>query len=257
MLRGMYSSISAMINLQEKQSVITSNLANMNTIGYKSESLISKSFDEVILSNKDKYINGDGRNQTLGSLSLGVKIDDNITNFSQGTLVETNNQTDVAIDGRGFFTIRDSAGKEFYSRDGAFKVNSQGYLVTSAGHFVLGNNINGNKEPIYVGNRDININNQGEVFLDSNLSYKILISDFNDYNSLNKVGDNLYSSSENPSIGNTYSIKAGFKEGSNVDMIEQSTLLMTNLRAFEANQKVVQVMDSTLNKIANEIGSIR
>ena len=72
MLRGMYSSISAMINLQASQSVITNNMANINTTGFKSETLISKSFDELVLSNRDKYVNGQGKKQELGSLNLTI-----------------------------------------------------------------------------------------------------------------------------------------------------------------------------------------
>ncbi|MGL5693923.1 MAG: flagellar hook-basal body complex protein, partial [Peptostreptococcaceae bacterium] len=140
MLRGMYSSVSAMVNLQASQSIITNNLANINTTGYKSETLVSKSFEELMISNRDKYVNGQGKAQQIGGLSLGVKIDDTITNHMQGTFVETNNRTDFAINGKGFFTVRDAAGKEFYTRDGVFKVNSQGYLVTTAGHYVMGRN---------------------------------------------------------------------------------------------------------------------
>ena len=257
MLRGMYSSVSAMINLQANQSVITNNIANINTTGYKSETLISKSFDEIMLGNRDKYINGEGKYQEIGGLSFGVRIDDTITNHEQGTFIETNNKSDFAIEGKGFFTISDASGKNFYTRDGVFKVNSQGYLVTSAGHYVVGVNQNTDvAEPIYVGNREISVDNKNNLLLNSQISYKFNVVDFDNYNDMNKVGDNIYSST-NPKLSNNYNLKQGFKEGSNVDMIDSTSELMANLRAFEANQKVVQIMDSTLSKIANEIGAVR
>ena len=82
------------------------------------------------------------------------------------------------------------------------------------------------------------------------------IVDFQDYNSLNKVGSNLYTG-EGATATNNYTVKNMQIEGSNVDIIQSTADLMSNLRAFEANQKVVQIMDSTLSKIANEIGTVR
>lgn len=257
MLRGMYSSISAMINLQANQSIITNNIANANTNGYKSESLISKSFDEMMLSNSDRYVNGKGNTQNIGGLSLGVKIDETVTNYTQGTFIETDNETDFAIDGDGFFTVTDTQGNRFYTRDGAFKVGSQGYLMTNSGYYVMGYNSNtGNLERINVDDKQVTMDNNGNLLLDNKISYRFNIADFNNYDNLKKIGENLYTGT-NSTVKNNYNVVQGYKEGSNVDIIEQSALLMTNLRAYEANQKVVQAMDSTLNKIANEIGSVR
>lgn len=257
MLRGIYSSISAMINLQASQSVITNNMANINTTGFKSETLISKSFDELVLSNRDKYVNGQGKKQELGSLNPGVRIDEVNTNYTQGTIVSTDNDTDFALNGKGFFTIEDREGNRRYTRDGVFKVNSMGYLVTTTGDSVLGVNQTTNAlEPIYVGNQKISMDNRNNILLDSRLAYRFNIVDFQDYNTLNKVGQNQFEGN-NPVAANNYNIQNRVKETSNVDLIDVTSALMTNMRAFEANQKVVQIMDTTLSKIANEIGSIR
>lgn len=257
MLRGMYSSISAMINLQASQSVITNNMANINTTGFKGETLVSKSFDELVLSNRDKYINGQGKKQELGSLNPGVKIDETVTNYTQGTIVSTDNDTDFAINGKGFFTIEDRDGNRRYTRDGVFKVNSMGYLVTTSGDSVLGINQATNAlEPIYVGNQKISMDNNNNILLDSRRAYRFNIVDFQDYNALNKVGENLFEGN-NEVAANNYNVQNRVKETSNVDLIDVTSALMSNMRAFEANQKVVQIMDSTLSKIANEIGSIR
>lgn len=257
MLRGMYSSISAMINLQANQSVISNNMANINTTGYKSETLVSKSFDEIVLTNRDKYINGESKKQQIGTLNLGVKIDETVTNYTQGTIVETESETDFAILGNGFFTVRDTDGNTAYTRDGVFKVDNKGYLVTSSDENVLGiNHITNRIEPIYVGNKKVSVDNNNNLLLDSKMSYKFSIVDFENYDGLNKVGQNLFIG-ENPIATNNYKLQNKVKESSNVDMIDVTSALMTNLRAFEANQKVVQIMDSTLSKIANEIGTVR
>lgn len=252
MLRGMYTSLSAMINLQTSQNIITNNIANVNTTGYKSEKLISKAFNDVLISNNDRYINGKSNKQELGTLNLGVKIDEVNINYLQGTLVETNNETDFAINGNGFFTVIDNLGSKYYTRDGVFNINSEGYLVNGAGYEL----INTNNQPIYIGNSKINIDNDNNINLDSGVSHKFNIVDFDDYNALKKVGQNFYSG-DGARETNNYELKSGYKEASNVDIIEQTSDLMSNLRAFEANQKVVQVMDSTLDKIASEIGVVR
>lgn len=257
MLRGMYSSISAMINLQASQSVITNNMANINTTGFKGETLVSKSFDELVLSNRDKYVNGQGKRQELGSLNPGVRIDEVTTNYTQGTIVSTDNDTDFAINGKGFFTIEDRDGNRRYTRDGVFKVNSMGYLVTTSGDSVLGVNQGTNElEPIYVGNQKISMDNRNNILLDSRVAYRFNIVDFQDYNTLNKVGQNQFEGN-NEVAANNYNIQNKVKETSNVDLIDVTSALMSNMRAFEANQKVVQIMDATLSKIANEVGSIR
>lgn len=256
MLRGMYSSVSAMVNLQASQNIITNNMANINTTGYKSETLVSKSFDELVLSNRDKYINGQGSKQQIGTLNPGVKIDETVTNYTQGTIVETENETDFAINGKGFFTVRDNEGNVSYTRDGVFKVDSRGYLVNGSGYNVMGINQGTNAlEPIYVGNQKISMDNRNNIILNSRVAYKFNVVDFQNYDGLNKSGENLYNG-ENPVAANNYNIQNKVKETSNVDMIDVTSALMSNLRAFEANQKVVQVMDSTLSKIANEIGTV-
>lgn len=257
MLRGLYSSISSMVTLQSKQSVVSNNLANINTSGYKEESLITKAFDDVLLSNYDNYKNGEGHYQELGTLNFGVRIDDTITNHKQGTHKATENKTDFALDGKGFFQVRDAGGKTYYTRDGSFKVNSQGYLVTNGGHFVMGENLtNGNIEPIYIGNGNISVNSNNYINLNGTDAYRFRVMDFNNYENLRKSGDNLYYS-DNPIQADNYYVKQGYLETSNVDMINTTAQLMEIVKEFEANQKIVQTIDSTLSKIANEIGSVR
>lgn len=257
MLRGMYSSISAMISLEANQKVITNNMANINTTGYKSETIIYKSFDDLLLNNNERYINGQGKTQVLGIMNPGVSIDEVVTKYTQGVIKSTENDSDFAINGKGFFTIRDNEGNIRYTRDGIFKVNSNGYLVNTSGYNVLGiNQRTNNLEPIYVGNQKISMDNNNNLLLNSNAAYKFNIVDFENYGSLKKIGENLFQGNDAVPATNYY-IQNRAKETSNVDIIDVTTALMSNLRAFEANQKVVQIMDSTLSKIASEIGAVR
>ena len=256
MIRGLYTSVSSMITLEQKQSVTTNNIANINTYGYKNEKLLSKSFDEVKLQNNDNYKNGIPQKTELGGLSFGVSIDETVTDFSQGILKETNKKTDMGIQGSGFFPVRSSEGNTYYTRDGSFRVDNQGNLITNTGYYVLGSNINtGNVEPINIGQGSISVHNN-VISVDGVNKYTFNIVDFDDYSSLKKQGDNIYSGENGRAIENTF-VKQGFIETSNIDIMSELTNMITITREYEANQKVIQTIDSTLQKIANEIGAIR
>ena len=146
MLRSMYASVSSMLTLQARQGVITNNLANINTTGYKGQTVVAKSFDDVLLHNKDSYENGVSNVKDLGSLSFGVRIDDTFTSYNQGSLFSTDNNTDFAIVGSGFFQVSDDANNTYYTRDGSFTLDSEGKLVTSDGYYVLTTDNN----PVYI-----------------------------------------------------------------------------------------------------------
>lgn len=256
MLRGLYTSVSSMLTLQSRQSIITNNLANINTTGYKEETLLGKSFDEVMLSNNDNYKNGKAKRQMLGSMSFGVRVDDTFTNYNQGSNILTENNMDFAIEGNGFFEVVDGQNNRYYTRNGDFNVDAQGYLVTSSGHYVLGrNNTTGATERINVANSNISVSSDNKIKIDGQEKYNFRIVDFENYDNLQKNGDGLYTGT-NPTNATNFNVKQGYLESSNVDAINASALLMETVNEFEANQKVVQAMDSILYKIANEIGKV-
>lgn len=257
MLRSMYASVSSMITLQARQGIITNNLANINTTGYKSQTLVAKSFDDMLLHNKDNYKDGVSNVNELGSLNFGVRIDETATSYKQGTLISTENNTDFAIVGNGFFQVTDEQNNTYYTRDGSFKVNPQGYLVTNSGHYVMGiNSQTGNSERIYIGSDLISISPDNSVMINGENRYKFNIVDFENYDNLTKYGNNLYKG-DGGFNSNNYSIKQKYLEGSNIDSINEVAMMMETVKEFEANQKVIQTIDSTLSQIANEIGRVR
>ena len=260
MLRGVYSSVSAMLQLQAKQSLTTNNIANANTTGYKSETMVEKPFPEYMIGNKDNYTKGQPKRKNIGTLSFGVKMDDTITSHYQGDLIETGSETSFAILGDGFFTVMDRDGNTAYTRDGVFKVSSEGYLMTSAGHLVQGiNTRTGALEPINVGiETDVVVDQNNNIKINDAISYRFNIVEPNNYDNFKMESDNLFYGGNGVKAvnGNNYSIKQRYKEGSNVDIVTETTNMMTNLRAFEANQTVVKALDTTMNLIVNEIGRI-
>lgn len=261
MLRGYYTSISSMLELQARQNVVSNNIANINTNGYKAESVVSKPFDEVLIANRDNYVNGKAKTQVLGGLSTGVRIDETITDYSQGSVVVDDSNTSFALIGDGLFTVQKADGTVAYTRNGVFKIDRGGYLVTTEGYKVMGiKSGTGDLEPIVLESDQISIDGNNNIVEQGTPKYKFNVVNITDTKSIKKNVDNTYTIIGNnnnavqPSMN--YQIQQKAKESSNVDMLTETTNLMTIMRAFEANQSVVQTMDSTMSKIASEIGKI-
>ncbi len=259
MIRGLYTAVSGMITQEAKQDVITSNLGNSTTVGFKQDNLAIRRFDDVLLENYDKVVGGKNVRNEIGTLSLGSRVDSVNTDFTQGMIQDTGKPTDFAIDGKGFFTVQRNDGinnGQYYTRDGHFHVNMRGILVNDAGDSVIGRNLATNQlEPINVGDGKLTSDVYGNISINDNKAYKLYTADFNDYNSIKKIGDNLYQG--NNATENNAVVKQNSLEKSNVNVINEMTNMITTMRSFETNQKIVQSMDETLGKAVNEVGSVR
>lgn len=263
MIRGLYTAVSGLITQEAKMDVITNNMANANTVGFKGDDLKIKKFEDVLLQSYDRLKGKNSPKTTIGSISLGSKIDETTTSFDQGSMQNTGNQADFALDGRGFFTVQRNNGataQKYYTRDGHFHVNPKGILVTDAGDTVLDSNGNS----INVGSNKFVSSADGNIKIgDSGNSVKLAVVDFNTDKSTNdaykkviKVGDNLYTTSEVSQASNA-SVKQNSLEKSNINVISQMVDMMNTMRTFETDQKIVQAIDQTLAKTVNEVGSVR
>ena len=265
MLRGLYTAASGMINAQYKQDVTANNIANSDTTGFKQDKVISKTFKEVMLQNKENDIFGIPHAQELGTLAFGVDTEGLYTDFKQGDIKSTGRGLDLAITGLGWFNIdsSDETGKKtMYTRDGSFSVDGSGNIVSSDNGYVLAKDISTNRiGPMQVGNSKVTIDSDGDVFLDSVKKYTLEISQFSDYTQIEKNSKNMYIPKNGvvPDKSNTqnFAISQGSLEASNNDILSEMTNMITNLRSFQANQKVMQSIDETLAKTVNEVGSLK
>lgn len=259
MIRGFYNSVSGLITLQNEQETIANNIANINNNGYKKRLLLKQSFDDVMISNRQKLMGNKYVRNNIGTMNLGVKTSDVETIFTQGSFRSTDNITDFAIDGRGFFVAQNANGQEVYTRDGNFKINQQGYLITNDGCTVLGqNNTTGAKEPIYVGHMNFTIDSNNNINVEGmGTTQKLMTVDFNndDYKNLFPLGDN-YITTANPIYDAKVNVVQNVLESSSVDATEEMTKLMEVKRQFETNQKFIKIQDEIVQKAANEIGRV-
>lgn len=256
MIRGFYTSLSGLITLQNEQETITNNIANVNNTGYKERQLTKQSFEDVMISNRQKLLGDKYVKNDLGTLNLGVKTYDVKTTFTQGTLKSTDNMTDFAISGRGFFVAK-NGDKEVYTRDGNFKINQQGYLITNDGSQVMGvNSATGAQEPIYVGDKKFSLDADNNINIEgTGITDKLLTADFNDYTKLEPMGDN-YITDQSPTYNAKVDVRQNALEGSNVDSASELVKLMEVKRQFETNQKFVKMQDETVQKAATELGRV-
>ncbi|WP_346937699.1 flagellar hook-basal body complex protein [uncultured Clostridium sp.] len=260
MIRGLYTVASGIITSEKNQSAIMNNLANINTTGYKSQILSMKSFDEVYISNKDGK---DNKRVTIGSMSNGVEINDRTTNFSQGSIKDTGLKTDFALQGEGFFVVQRQTANgttNYYTRDGHFAVDTSGYLVTSNGDRVLSRGENG-LAPIYIDQGSISADNAGNISVDGRAAGTLAVVNFpknnqGKYENLNEFTYNLFEGTNPTFVNNPYVVNKSL-EGSNVSVVQETSNMMTVMRNFESNATILKVLDSTLDKAVNEIGSAR
>lgn len=257
MVRGLYTAYTGMVNQQYRLDTITNNLANSDTTGYKSEGATSKSFKEMLMVKVKDSSEGYIR-RGVGNMSLGVKIGENYTDYSQGSFRETGNTYDLAIEGNGFFSIAftNKRGEEsiMYTRDGSFTIDVEGALRTKDGDYVQGEGGN-----IYIPTNasDVKVNALGQIYADDEYVDTIKMVDFEDYNYLEKYGENMYKAVGGASeTGFAGKVNQGYLEASNVNVVSQMVEMITISRAYESNQKIVQSMDSMLEKSVNEVGKV-
>lgn len=257
MVKGLYTSYSGLINEQNRLDVISNNLANATTNGYKAEGATSQTFSDVLAYKiKDESV-GYQTARYLGVNTPGVKIGETYTDYSQGSFQETGNTFDLGLSGDGFFNISftNKAGETstMYTRDGSFTINKDGYLVTKDGDFVLGENGTIQVDPL----QTTEINQAGIVTQNGVVVDTIQLTDFEDYDYLEHYGENYFSPVEGAEFMDaTAKIFSGYLETSNVSVVEEMVEMISVTRQYESNQKIMQTIDNTLDVAVNDLGKL-
>ena len=259
--RALRSAASGMYAQQLNIEVISNNIANINTTGFKKnkaefQDLMYQEVQVNPLSSSTPGIVEETSNKI--QIGNGVKPASTQKNFMQGDLVATNNQFDIAIQGDGFFEVRKADGSLAYTRDGSFKVNQEGRLVTSSG-YLLDPEISLSEDTLSVSiSRDGSIEatevGGGKVVLGN-----VELARFLNPGGLDAIGDNLYvetSGSGAPITGIPGSngfgeVIQGYLESSNVDIVEEMISMITAQRAYEMNSKTVKTVEDMMTTADN------
>ncbi|UTE77545.1 flagellar hook-basal body protein [Rossellomorea sp. KS-H15a] len=278
MFRGFYTVASGMLSQQRKTEMLTNNMSNANTPGYKADQASMRAFPEMLMDRMDSTSIPTEKklllpfNQRVGALNTGVYMQETIPSFVQGDLQETGHGLDVAlldgsmpvdeetgIRGSVFLTVEGPDGSPRYTRNGNLTVNGNGFLTTNSGFYMLDEN----GDRIQLESDQFTVGENGQIVVDGNAVATLGVGYSDNPNLLVKQGDGLLATEGNVALGNAYdepnvsfATKQGFLERSNVDASRTMTDMMSAYRAFEANQKVLQAYDRSMEKAANEIGRV-
>lgn len=271
MIRSMWSAVSGLRNHQTYLDVTGNNIANVNTHGYKyTRAVFEDSLSQVVrnASGPDAGNGVGGMNPT--QIGLGVRLGQITGNFTQGGLQVTNVPTDLAIQGDGFFVI-DKGGEKFYTRNGAFSLDAEGYLVTGDGSYVMGGAAGNTKIQISAAawqsfqiapNGVISGVAVGDATGElQQIGQPIILAKFNNPQGLDRVGGTMFRETLNsgdPVLAQPADnengmgfVSAGTLELSNVDLAGEFTNLIMAQRGFQANSKVITTSDEVLNDLIN------
>lgn len=278
MFRGFYTVATGMIAQQRRTDLLTNNLSNANTPGFKADQSTVRSFPNMLLSSigntnipTDNTLSFKTSN-VIGDLNTGVYMQETLPNYMQGQIYETGLSTDIALvdgtlpvnqetgkAGAIFFRLEYPEGGEAYTRNGNFTLDGQGYLVNSQGLYVLSDA----GQRIQLQNDDFSVTPDGYITVGNQQVARVGVSYSANPDALMKQDNGLYRTADGANLAAAYgengvgfSFQQKYLEGSNVDSTRTMTDLLTAYRAFEANQKVLQAYDSSMQKAVNEIGKV-
>ncbi len=271
MSKPLWPAVSGAVARDMQVEVISNNLANVNTNGFKKDSV---DFKEYLSKNekmndltadiprspiKDKDLYPiEGKDQSF------VIVNGTHTSFKTGGMKVTDNPLDLALNGPGFFEISTPAGIR-YTKAGAFKLGADGRLVTSEGHPVLAKGDSGGDPAsrfINLTGREgaVHINDKGELYMNDALVSTLSVVEFGDQKTMRKTGS-LYFENKNPTANpvqeaSATTVKQGMIETSNVNPVEEISNLIKANRMFEQDLKAMKTVNEMLQKEANDIGKM-
>jgi flagellar basal-body rod protein FlgG len=253
MIRALYTSASGMQSQQMNLDVISNNLANVNTTGFKKNKI---EFQDLLYQTERAAGAEQGNNTQLATgveVGHGSRVAGTGRIFTAGDLSNTGEKLDVAINGDGFFEVQLPDGTAAYTRDGSFKLSSTGDFVTSQGLKYTG------FSPVPAGNTDLSIAPNGTVSFNGTAAFDIPLTRFTNPSGLKSIGGNLFTAtgaSGAPDVGkpdaNGFgSLQQNYLELSNVKVVEEMVNMIVAQRAYEVNSKSVKAADEMLQIAGN------
>lgn len=242
-------STSGMIANQEKMNITSNNIVNSQTTGYKK---LDAGFLDLYTKSLESNYNPNSSNGSL--TGTGIKITEATRNMIQGALKSTDIDTNLAIDGEGFFCVIRPDGSHCLTRNGEFSLDANGTLVDDYGNRVDITYADGfNQYNTDLSDGKLSIDKEGQIHLNDTMIGKIDLYTTEGTNNLVSIGDNLFTLKEgaNMYIYEGSNIRQGYVETSNVDLSSEMTDLITVQRAFQFNSKSVQAVDEMWNMINN------
>ncbi len=247
---------------QMRMAVVSNNLANVNTTSFKQGRAIFEDLMYVNLKQSGGQSSQDTLLPTGLTLGTGVRVVATEKNFTQGTLNQTGNTLDVAINGRGFFQVQTPDGELAYTRSGAFQRNDQGELVTASGYRIDPSiTIPNDAQTITIGtDGTVSVKLPGQTAQAQVGTLQTV--DFVNPAGLQAFGENLYVETAasgpptpgTPGLNGLGRLEQGYLEGSNVNVVSELVNMIETQRAYEMNSKAISTNDQMMQYINNNLG---
>jgi flagellar basal body rod protein FlgG len=248
MLSGFYTAASGMLMQQRQLNVLSNNIANTKTIGFKSERVLSTTFEETLITRQEK-----NQNEVIGSRNQIRLLEDVPSNFDPSYLIETQQPLDLALSSEGYFNIQ-SEDQTYLTRNGHFAIDAEGYLVLEGVGRVLGD-----KGPLKVSTSNFSVDEKGLVTNAKNRKIgTLLITQPKDSQQLIKYANGLFAVEEiaDNTLSTSHKINQGFLENSNVDMNRELTQIMEAQRSLQSCSTILKGIDQMNNLTVNQIAKL-
>lgn len=260
MYQGFYNLTSGMLTQSRNLNVISNNMVNVQTPGYKRDKMVSSTFQEEMLYRTGRQNKG---NPTPLAVTSKIRTATRTyVNYDQGGFEETEGIYDFALTGNGFFTVQGQNGR-VYTRNGSFGVDAEGFLTLNNVGRVLGTN----NQPIQIQNENFTVDSQGTVRVQvvtnpdtgdtiEQEAGTLQIVDFADYDQLHKEDYGVFSTNQAPQQVDWANTSILWKtvERSNVDMVDEMTSMMTSQRALQSAAQALKMYDQIMSKAVNDVG---
>jgi flagellar basal-body rod protein FlgF len=250
LIRGLYASASGMLAEQARMDVIANNVANANTTGFRKETAVTQSFGEMLIRRINDYGGPPGRPPLLGSLGTGAGPAAVYTSTLAGSLKQSASPLDIAIEGDAYLLVRTPQGDRL-TRNGVLQLEADGLLVTGERYPVLGE-----AGEIRLPPGEVIIDSAGRISVAGETVATLQLVVPTPDGILEKEGNSLYRATGGYQAATDSRVRQGFVEAANVNAIQEMVSLIEVMRVYEANQKVIQTQDATLDKAVNEVGRV-
>ena len=257
MFRGFYTLTSDMLTQQRRLNIISNNMANVSTPGFKKDTLMTTTFDERLairtgsVDKSSRVPLSDGNNVAM--IRAG---DEKITNYEQGNMDVTGRPLDIAIIGDGFFAIQTPSSGVLYTRNGNFTLDEEGYLYLQHIGRVLGDD----GEPILLGTDKVEFKYDGAITYTEDQSRlgRVGVVNFIDYSQLEKTGEGMFQNLNGANVEQMELPDVRWKmlERSNASAMDEVVAMITSQRALQSASQVLKMYDLIMSKAANEIARI-
>ena len=256
MFKGFYNLTSGMLSQGRRLDVVSHNMTNISTAGYKLDRYTDSTFQDVLISrvgNKNKAVSTE-----MGEETYILAPSELVTDFTQGSMEETTLPLDFAIVGDGFFAVQDPEGNVGYTRMGNFSLDDEGYLCLPG----FGQVLDPQSEPIYLGTDKIRGDSRGVIYFDQPPEQgggtaigQLGVFSFEDNLALERNDRGLFTG-EGAQQSEDFEIWNQYLERSNTDMIKQMTEMITYQRALQSAAQVTKMYDQLMTKATGEVGRL-